>query len=111
MKRSKKIQLVIITAALASCGRYIIPMQSSSNINVDSTLTALPADSESVSCNCWHQDSSIKNHTINSPGINNFIELADNYFPGHLYRKEAFWRNDHFIVRGGFGKSIDSSVS
>jgi hypothetical protein len=111
MKRSKKIQLVLITAALASCNRHIVPSQSSANIDVDSILIAPPAYSESVDCNCGQLDSSAKNYLFNPLSINYFNRLNNIYYPGKLYRKGAFWRNDHFIVRGGFGKNAGSAAS
>ena len=39
MKKSTHIQLILITAALASCNRAVIPQQQPESITADSTLT------------------------------------------------------------------------
>jgi hypothetical protein len=108
MKRSQKIQLVLITAALASCNRVVIPSQSATGFAADSTLTRTPEDTEEGPdrCVCTPGDSS---------SIYVFDRYADVYYsgqangiiyvPGRFYRRGLVWRNHQFILRGGFGKS------
>jgi hypothetical protein len=111
MKRSKKIELVIVTAVLASCNGHIIPSQSALGTRIDTALTASPEYNNTVNCTCQQADASNKNYLLNSSGINYFNELGNIYYPGRLYRKGAFWRNNYFVVRGGFGKRAYSAVS
>jgi len=98
MKKSTKIQLVIITAALASCNRIIIPSMSETGYLPDPGLMAIPAYEDTASdCPCTQNN---KRDTLYEP-----------YYPGYYYRKGAFWRNHQFVVRGGFGKSSGSAAS
>ncbi len=93
MITATKIHLVLITAALASCNRVIIPADLTAGYTTDLTLARTPAD---TSCLCYC--SAFKfNPTLS--------------FPGESYRRGAFWRNHQFILRGGFGKSNFSTAS
>ena len=111
MKKSTKIQLVLITAALASCNRVIIPSMSGTGYLPDPSLTATPAYEEAVpDCSCTQND---KRDTLYYPR-NVYYPLPSEYepyYPGYYYRKGAFWRNHQFVIRGGFGKSSGSAAS
>jgi hypothetical protein len=111
MKKTQRIKLVLITAALASCNRQLVPRPSFSDQLADSTLTAAPAaDSDSCSngfneC-CEEVYSQMWNYSFN-PFCNFYfsVPVGHPYYPGGLYRKGAFWRQQHFVNRGGWGKS------
>jgi hypothetical protein len=115
MKKTGKIQLVLITAALASCDREIAPRQSltaypagSTFIGTpDTTLTAGPVyDTDPYDYSLW-------NYSFNL--YTNFYYISPNgksyYYPGNRYRKGFFRKSDHFIVRGGWGKAGHSVSS
>ena len=114
MKRSKKIHLVLITAALASCNRQIIPSQPDMGYVTDPSLMRPNefADS-SYECFCSVNDSTGSNVLYNSSGYWYNGQPYDFFYrPGHIYRRGTFWRSPHqVVVRGGFGKSSVSSGS
>jgi len=116
MKRSKKIQLVLITAALASCNRIVIPSQSATALIPDSTLTRAPeAEGEGPDrCVCTpvnNIDSSTISLYEEYPGIYYpGPSVGTIYIPGRTHRRGILWRSHQFIMRGGFGKS-GSTVS
>ena len=138
MKRSKHIQLVLVTAALASCNRMIIPSDPSAGYVPDSRLTAVPAYIDSTS-DCACDLDSTNNSTYpygdydyNYPYYYSYYPYysfyyypyynpyypygyygfhGSSYMPSRPYRKGAFWRNSHFIVRGGFGKAGFSAAT
>jgi len=98
MKRSNSIQLILITAALASCNRNITPPAESgyydweynnncpcdSLVN-DSTSRCLPSDIWNFYPN-WY-------FSTNPACINSY----------QLKLKGPYFRNNHFVVRGGWG--------
>jgi len=108
MKKSTKIQLVLITAALASCNRVIIPADSQAGYRPDPTLAQQPLDTSST-CNCT------ENHFYNDDSMvypyNGFYTNFSLYFPGAQYRRGFVWRSHQFIQRGGFGKNSFSAAS
>jgi hypothetical protein len=110
MKRSKHIHLVLVTAALASCNRIIIPADPSAPYVPDSTLTTTPAYTDSTyNCDCevnnydqyyspyWHYG-----YYYNSyyPGWGH----GSIFYTGRSYRSRTIARSSHFVARGGFGK-------
>jgi hypothetical protein len=113
MKRSKKIKLVLITAALAACNRTLVPPASKTVYPEDTTLTATPAERDSTCDPCSQAIiSSIWNYSFSNKWPFSFEQISYSpYYPEKLYRKGAVWKNNHFIVRGGFGKSWLQSVS
>ena len=115
MKKSKQIQLVLITAALASCNRQLVPQVSGLPVTADSTLTAPPPYGSDTACGtfnecCQEVYSQLWNYSFNPLGTYYYpgAPLGTWYYPGVLYRKGAFWRNKHFVVRGGWGKSASA---
>jgi hypothetical protein len=121
MKKSKTIHLVLITAALASCDRVIIPGQTADSYSADASLTAPPPEDDSVyDCSCqlntdnwnWYNPYDY----INNPYVNfNFYYTGQPfnapYKAGHLYRINTTWRNHVIIVHGGFGKAASAGSS
>ncbi len=110
MKRTKKIQLVLISAALASCNRVLVPLEPIGNHAVDSTLTAAPVYDGDSSMGrympCCQAYSQLWNYSFNPfvfyyPG-----PLGQSYYhPGKEYRKKIGWQGNQVVVRGGWGKS------
>ena len=119
MKKSRQIQLVLITAVLASCNRAFVPAPAVDRAQVDSLLTAAPVDgadsgmSYAGFCNLqpchllWNY--SFDPHSGYYAGP--WGSYYDYYYPGTLYRRGSLWRNNHFVVRNGFGKTAFSAAS
>jgi len=111
MKRSKKIHLVLITAALASCNRTIIPSQSPKGLIPDSTLTQTPDEEgegpDRCVCTPVNADSStISLYEEYPEGIYFPGQIGGNvYIPSGTQRRGVILRSHHFVMRGGFGKS------
>lgn len=124
MKKSKALQLVLITAALASCNRQIIPSYEPDLSTVDPTMMTAPdtayADEdpgygiypESDSLYDYYPYYEPYNLNLNI-NLDWLLRLSPNYsfVPGRVYRKGAFWRNRVFVARGGFGKTAFSTVA
>jgi hypothetical protein len=115
MKRSKKIQLVLVTALLASCDRVIIPEQTGAEKMPDSTLTAPVGPEDNVPCDCQQLYNPYRQYSYFDLNFGVYYYgqpyglLVD---PGHGYRKASFWNGSQFVVRGGFGKTnVLSSAS
>jgi hypothetical protein len=108
MKKSSSIKLVLIGAALASCNRMIIPSQSVAGNGYDSSLISPPlidSDSYNNSFNlCCNEVLPIWNYSFN---LNlypaNISQPVNN--SARLYKRGHCWRNSHFIVRDGWGRS------
>ena len=110
MKRSKHIHLVLVTAALASCNRMIIPADPSAPYVPDSTLTMAPAYIDSTyDCDCdvyndgqYYSPYSYYGNYYNAyyPGWNQGLI----FYTGRIYRSRTIVRSSHFVARGGFGK-------
>ena len=114
MKRSKKIHLVLITAALASCNRVVIPSQSATAYITDSTLTQTPDEEDPSQCVCTvnaNDSSTISLYDEPYSFYYNGSFYGPVYTPGRIYRRGAFWRSHRFVVRGGFGKSSSAVAS
>ncbi|MDR3711452.1 MAG: hypothetical protein P4L51_01450 [Puia sp.] len=119
MKKSKQIKLVLISAALASCNRSLVPQIPVTNIPepADTTLTAGPVYKEDPYPNtfnlcCQEAYWELWNYSFNPFGLVYIGPPGPGYYyPGKFYRRGAFWRNNHFIVRGGWGKSSSSASS
>src|SRR5689334_12249859 len=106
MKRSKKIQLVLITAALASCNRIVIPSQSATGLIPDATLTRTPDEDgegpDRCVCTPVNSDSSTISLYEEYPGIYYpGPSVGIIYIPGRTYRRGILWRSHQFIMRGG----------
>jgi len=110
MKKSKHIQLVLISAALASCHRTLLPQQNPVNFANDSTLTETPyyddstelTYSDGCSCEDYYQQwrVSFQPYTTYylSPGYSGY------YYGPRRYRKGTVRvGGGKFIVRAGFG--------
>jgi hypothetical protein len=115
MKKSKKIQLVLITAALASCNRTLFPSQP--DPVYDPGYVQSPANTDSV-----YADSS-NACPVDSAMYDGYYPYyyTGSYFPGWsfnlffniqpVYRRHRVFRNRFFIPRGGFGKTAVTAVS
>ena len=120
-KKSKTIRLVLITAALASCNRVIIPGQSAEASDPDPALTAAAADDDSVyDCSCQFSRTNYNWHNpyeyYNSPYIDFHIyytgqPVSAPYKAGQRYRINTSFRNHVLVVRGGFGKAASAGTS
>ena len=126
MKKSAKLQLVLITAAFASCDQKVIPSRSPSLATMDPAMAAAtigpsdpgyggedldygiyPAPDTLFPYNPWYA-----NLNLNIDFSRLFSPRNGYYNPrGQSYQRGAFWRNRVFISRGGFGKSAYSSVA
>lgn len=120
MKKTQTIRLVLITAALASCNRVIIPGQSAAGYEPDPILTA-PAEEDSLyDCTCqlntdnwnWYNPYDY----FNNPYVNFNLYYTGQpfnvpYKAGHLYRINTTFRSHVIVVRGGFGKAATVGVA
>jgi hypothetical protein len=118
MIRAKKIQLVIVTALLASCNRTIIPEGFAAGSDTpDSSLTRTPvADETRYDCNCvfnpYYQPlSPYQPYSLDFSFYYSGQPYGYAYTPGRNYRKALVWHNNKFILRGGFGKTTASTAS
>jgi hypothetical protein len=109
MIRAKQIQLVIVTALLASCNRVIIPDRTADGNTTDSTLTVKPDYDESTyGCDCVF----IPNYQPYSFDFGSYyigLPYGNIYTPGRNYRRLATWQNSKLIIRGGFSKTSTTS--
>jgi len=118
--KSKNIQLVLITAALASCNRaLIIPEQQFSPVAADSVLTRPPSYIDTLTnasfcaCNCEAGYYRLWNYAMD-PNADPYTIVPFNsryYFPEHYESKTLAWQNDHVVVRGGFGSYCVESTN
>ena len=111
MKKTKHIRLVLVTAVLASCNQTIIPHQTLSTNDIDSTLLDYKGHEANYYCDCNQQTLSQTNNIMLLPN-NQFISILPNtsaiIYP---YRKSTQWKNGKIIQRGGFGKRVNYSGS
>lgn len=126
MKKSTRIQLVLITAALASCNRQTVPQlpadDSYSYPITDSTLTAGPAPfipdstgpADEYGYGYGYEDPwyMVWNYSFN-PYYSYYIGPVHSvyYNPGRFRRRGSFVHGSTSIVRGGFGKTAMASTS
>ncbi len=132
MKRSKKIQLLLVTAVLASCNRVIIPGETAAayapgqgmTVASDSALTNTfdpsligpPAYNDDwYNCTC-QLDDAYSNYPYDYYGnYYGFYYTGSSRLPlyraGHTYRRQAFWQNHQFTIKGGFGRGAASTGS
>ena len=113
MKRSKTIQLVLITAALASCHRNIIPSDPTIAYAKDSTLVATPVQEDNAYYACCDDlSSSLWSYSFSPFGGSYYLPLHWRpYHPGSKYGRGSFWQKGHSVVRGGLGKNGGSVAS
>lgn len=123
MKKTKHIQLVLITAALASCNRQFVPQQPMIDDQMisnpaDTTLTVGPVydagpHGDTLNPRCEEAYPQIWNYSFNLFANYSYIGATGNtyYYPGNRYRKDFFRRVDRFIVRGGWGRASRSVSS
>ena len=111
MKKTAKIHLVLVTALLASC-RVIIPDEPETGYTPDPSLTAAPLYSEDSSvCTCG-VDTTYHNYPGNYFNFNFYgPPYAFRYRHASLYRQGTYWKENAFVVRGGFGKAAASTAS
>jgi hypothetical protein len=115
MIRAKNIQLVIVTALLASCNRTIIPEEfAAAGDTADSSLTRAPAPDQRIyDCDCvvnpYYQ--SYQPYSLDFSFYYSGQPYGSTYSPGHNYSKALVRHNNTFILRGGFGKSTASTAS
>jgi hypothetical protein len=114
MKKSSSIKLVLIGAALASCNRIIIPSQSAAEDVNDSNLVAPPAISGNSYNNlfnvCCNVILPLWTYSFN-PNLYPLNISQTAYNTARWYRRGHFWRNSHFIIRGGWGKNGETANS
>jgi hypothetical protein len=114
MKKSSSIKLVLIGAALASCNRIIIPSQSPADDVYDSSLVAPPSIDSDVYNNsfnnCCNEVLPLWTYSFNLNLYPVYISPTA-YNTAWLYKKGHFWRNRHFIIRGGWGKNGEAANS
>ncbi len=114
MKKSSSIKLVLIGAALASCNRVIIPSQSPPDDVYDSSLVAAPTTDSDVYYNsfntCCNEVLPLWTYSFN-PSLYPLYISQTAYNTAWLYRRGHFWRNSHFIIRGGWGKNGEAANS
>jgi hypothetical protein len=114
MKKSSSIKLVLIGAALASCNRIIIPSQSPADAVYDSSLVAPPAIDGDIYNNsfnfCCNEVLPLWTYSFN-PNLYPLNISPTAYNTARLYRRGHFWRNTHFIIRGGWGKTGEAANS
>ncbi len=112
MKKSTKIHLILVSAALASCNRVIIPAQPAAGYIADPTLTAAPIGDDSTGACGYCSEINMQPGNYQTYPYYSYdfyynwqpFGVYYLYYPGSAYRKGAFWRNNQFILRGGFGK-------
>ena len=114
MKKSKRIHLALLTAALSSCSRVIIPNEAPVNSLPDSAVTneAVNWDDypwvDGLPC-CRTNYTSWGNFSYASwrplPTGSMWHPYFYNYNRGRLYRKQASWVGDYMVTRSGFGSS------
>ncbi len=114
MKKSGKIELVLLTALLTGCSRTLVPAPAHTVFPEDSSLTAMPAARDATCDPC--QQAILSQAWNNSLGYSwpylRGILPGGYYYPGQVYRKGAVWKNPHLvIIRGGFGKTWFQSAS
>jgi hypothetical protein len=114
MIRAKNIQLVIVTALLASCNRTIIPEEFADANTPDSSLTRTPAPDQRIyDCDCvfnpYYQ--SYQPYSLDFSFYYSGQPYGYTYTPGRNYGKALVRHNNTFILRGGFGKSTGSTAS
>lgn len=118
MRKSKRIQLVLLTAALASCNQNMMPYQTIlspltlGNREMDTTL----AEKRILNyppgyCDCTIQLLS-QQDSISKFSSNGFIRMVSGTQAfTNPYRKNTFWKKDILIQAGGFGASMRYSGS
>jgi hypothetical protein len=115
MIRAKNIQLVIVTALLASCNRTIIPEESAAASSTpDSSLTRTPAPDQRIyDCDCVVNPfyPSYQPYSLDVDFYYSGQPYGYAYTPGRNYSKALVWHKNTFILRGGFGKTTGSTAS
>ncbi len=107
MKKSSRIQLVLVTALLASCRTVVLPerQQPIDPYIPDSALTKAPADTASPDCACRGEE--------DYPVYERYVSPLDFWYESFGYISYPRMRYyighvngpGHIAVRGGFGKS------
>jgi hypothetical protein len=114
MKKSRHIQLVLITAALSACNRQFIPPAGPGHEISDSTLTAGNPLNDSVSCLiCCQNNQNLWNYSFNPFGNNSFGIIGRYYYdPEKRYKSIITMKGTNMVVQGGWGKTATAiSVS
>jgi hypothetical protein len=114
MIRAKKIQLVIVTALLASCNRVIIPESPADSNTPDPSLTSTPVIEDSrYHCDCVFDPhyQPYKPYSLDFSFYYSGQFYGYPYTPGRSYRKALVWHNNKAILRGGFGKTTVATAS
>ena len=111
MKKSRQIQLVLISAAFVSCNPVIIPHYAISTINIDSSLTQNNGVLSAIYCECNQEY--VSNMTRQSAGSGPILISAIQHSNAFLapYRMNSVWEKKKFIQRGGFGSTMFTVAS
>jgi hypothetical protein len=117
VKKTKHIQLVLITAAFSSCSRVIIANEPLDHCPLATTLTQYPVDTSDYVTNdemacCETKYGSIWTYSYTPLGPVYAVPVRNPYFsPGKPpYRKQTSWSGTAVVVRGGFGISAKTST-
>ena len=114
MKKSKKINLVVLTAILASCNRSMIPIQQPIAASYDSSLTISPSPGDStynlafIPCSCQ-----IEKYNKQITGQDFYMAPMNEayYSPTKWQQRQSTWIGKSFVVKGGFGQTGNSVSS
>lgn len=114
MKKSKKIQLILISAALASCNRHFAPARTADWDITDTTLAARQAQDTDSCANddisCLQEPFQLWNYSFDPFGNFYYWHGAYPYYSqGRRSRKGMVWHGGKGIIRGGWGKSGKAS--
>jgi hypothetical protein len=116
MKKSKQIQLLLISAALASCNREFVPAASSTQLLDKSVMTQEPTyDDRDINPNCvpcYLTQQLIWNYAFNPGNYYSFSPISLGYYSsGYKYRSAVISRGNKLIIRGGWGKTATTSTA
>ena len=102
MKKSTKVQLVLISVALASCNRLVVPQPTAMNSQTDMFDPGVDSNHTDSCCNEYYSE--LWNFSLEPQ--QQFPDLPSKYSLHYLagnYRERSFWKKNTIIVRGGWG--------
>jgi hypothetical protein len=113
MKKTKAINLLLVSAALASCQRDFIPVRNTNASPIDSALLDEPEYAEVLSsapckscCNFEpERDRLLWNYSFNPVGYPTPFPVTTHYYYHWKNEKSVIVRGSKAIVRSGWGTS------
>ncbi len=109
MKKTKTIHLILISAALASCNRDFVPVRSSNEQTIDSTLLAEPEYEEvmlpSPCMSCCQNYQPLWSYSFSPIGNVNPFPVNHIYYYHWKKGLPVVNRGGKAIVRGGWGST------